>query len=254
MRMNNRLDFKGLDKSIRKQKIVDTAAYLFQKKGYRSTTLDDVSRELNITKAALYHYVSSKDELLSIIYTHTIKNIFMAGTNEVSGLGSPPDEKLKLFIRNHIKNIIIESLPMFSVFFSEENQLPEKDYQKITKEKRRYNRILEEIIEEGVSKGVFKKADAKLQSYAILGMCNWIYKWYKPDLNRYSSDDIADHFVSLLETGYLENKFLEDNRDSRISKPAYKKVKSEDKKQTLNKLKLLCSDVIQLIDEIEKST
>ena len=135
MRMNNRLDFKGLDKSIRKQKIVDTAAYLFQKKGYRSTTLDDVSRELNITKAALYHYVSSKDELLSIIYTHTIKNIFMAGTNEVSGLGSPPDEKLKLFIRNHIKNIIIESLPMFSVFFSEENQLPEKDYQKITKEK-----------------------------------------------------------------------------------------------------------------------
>jgi AcrR family transcriptional regulator len=249
--MNNLLDFKGLDKSIRKQKIVDTAAFLFQKKGYRSTTLDDVSRELKITKAALYHYVSSKDELLSIIYTHTIKNIFMAGTSGVSALGSPPFEKLRLFIRNHIKNIIIESLPMFSVFFSEENQLPEKDYQKITKEKRRYNRILEEIIKEGISKGVFKKVDVKLQSYAILGMCNWIYKWYKPGQAGYTPDQIADHFITILEGGLLKNNLLESGKSSRISKPINKISKSEIKKQTLYDLKRKCIDLIKLIDEEE---
>ena len=251
--MINRHHFKGLDKSVRRQKIIDTATDLFQKKGYSSTSLDDVAKELGVSKAALYHYVSSKDELLSIIYTHSIKNIFM-GTYEMLDMDLPPNEKLRLFIHNHIKNIIIKSLPMFAVFFSEENQLLEKDYQNIRKEKRKYNHILEEIFKEGISKGVFKKVDVKLQSYAILGMCNWIYKWYKPDLNRYSSDDIADHFISLLETGYLKNKLPDDDRGPGTSKPAYKKVKSEDKKQTLNKLKLLCSDVIQLIDEIEKST
>jgi len=249
--MNNRLDFKGLDKSIRKQKIVDTAAFLFQKKGYRSTTLDDVSRELKITKAALYHYVSSKDELLSIIYTHTIKNVFMPGTGGLSALSSTPFEKLRLFIRNHIKNVVIENLPMFSVFSSEENQLPEKDYQKIIKEKRRYNRILEEIIEEGISKGVFKKVDVKLQSYAIMGMCNWVYKWYKSGQTGYTPDQIADHFIAVLERGLLKKNLLESNKSSEISKPINKINNSKIKKKTLYDLKRKCLDLIKLIDEEE---
>jgi len=71
---------------------------------------------------------------------------------------------------------------------------------------------------------------------------------------RQTPEQIANHFIALLETGYLKNKLPDDDRGPGTSKPAYKKVKSEDKKQTLNKLKLLCSDVIQLIDEIEKST
>lgn len=245
-------DFKTLDKSVRRQKIIDTAADLFQKKGYSSTTLDDLAKELGVSKAALYHYVSSKDELLSIIYAHTVKNIFM-GTTEILAMDLPPEEKMRLFVRNHIKNIIIKSLPMFFVFFSEENQLTEKDYQKIRKEKRKYNRILEEIIEEGVSKGVFKKVDARLQSYAILGMSNWIYKWFNPDQSMYTPDQIADHFINFLETGYLRNRLSEQDRDSRISKTMDRKMKSGAKKQTLHKLKRQCTDLIKLIHEVEKT-
>jgi len=71
-KMKRRPDFKMLDKSVRRQKIIDTAADLFQKKGYSSTTLDDVAKELGVSKAAIYHYVSRKDELLSIIFAHSI--------------------------------------------------------------------------------------------------------------------------------------------------------------------------------------
>ena len=46
-------DFKKLDKSLRINRIIDTATRLFHQKGYRSTTLDDVSKELGITKAAV---------------------------------------------------------------------------------------------------------------------------------------------------------------------------------------------------------
>ena len=250
--MRRRPNFKTLDKSVRRQRIIDTAADLFQKRGYSSTTLDDVAKELGVSKAALYHYVSSKDELLSIIYAHTVKNIFM-GTTEILGMDLPPEEKLRLFVLNHIKNIIIKSLPMFFVFFSEENHLSEKDYQKIRKEKRKYNRILEEIIKEGMSKGIFNKGDVKLHSYAILGMCNWIYKWYKADQKMYTSDQIADHFIDLLEAGYLKQKLLKGDRELEISRPANKKLKSKAKRQTLGNLKRQCLGVIQLIDEIEKS-
>jgi len=249
--MKSQYPFKTLDKSVRKQKIIDVAADLFQKKGYSSTTLDDVAKVLWISKAALYHYVSSKDELLSTIYTQAFNNIFM-DTNKISSMDLPPDEKLRLILENHIKNIIIKSLPMFSVFFSEETQLPVKDYQKIREEKRKYNRIVEEIIGEGISKGIFKKVDAKLQAHAILGMCNWIYKWYKPNPKMHTPEQIANHFIFLLETGYLKNKVLDGERDSEVPQRANKKGKTEVKKQTLDKLKRQCMDLIELIEEVMK--
>jgi len=203
--MEDHQNFKGLDRSVRKQKIIDTAAVLFHKKGYTSTSLDDVAGALGITKAALYHYVGSKDELLSIIYTQAFENVFR-DTHEISGMDLAPDEKLRRIIRNHIKNIIIKDLAMFSVFFSEESQLPENDFRKIGEEKKRYTRIIRDILDEGVARGLFRPVDSRLQAYAILGLCNWIYKWYRTDRVLYKPEQIADHFIALLEEGYLADR------------------------------------------------
>jgi len=249
--MDNQQNFKGLDKSIRKQKIIDTAAVLFHRKGYSSTSLDDVSKELGITKAAIYHYIKNKDELLSIIYTQAFENIFR-DTYEISAMELSPEEKLRRIIRNHIHNIIIKDLSMFSVFFSEETQLPKKDFQKIRKEKKKYTNIIEEIINEGISKRFFKKVDPKLQAYAILGMCNWIYKWYNTDRAIYRPDQIADHFISLLEIGYLRNNRKVSFENLALSEGTHKKSKFEIKKQIYQKLKLQCKSLIDLIDELEK--
>ena len=238
-------EFKSLDKSIRKQKIIDTAASLFHRKGYVSTTLDDVAGELGISKAALYHYVGSKDELLSIIYTQAFENVFR-DTYEISGMDLSPDEKLRLIIRNHINNIIIKDLSMFSVFFSEESQLPEKDFKQIRAEKKKYTRMVEEIIAEGISQGMFKKTDPNLQAYAILGMCNWIYKWYKPEKTSYTPNQIADHFIALLQNGYLEppapgvaTEIDNAARELKTDKPILKDLKAQ------------CSRLIELIEKLE---
>ena len=125
----NESGFRGLDKSLRIQKITDTAAELFHKKGYRSTTLDDVSKELGITKAALYHYVSSKEKLLSRIYIQALENIFR-NTYKIAGKELPPDVRLRLIIQNHIKGIIIQSISMFSVFFYRRKSVAREGVQK----------------------------------------------------------------------------------------------------------------------------
>ncbi len=243
-------EFKGLDKSIRKQKIIDTAASLFHRKGYASTTLDDVAGELGISKAALYHYVGSKDELLSIIYTQAFEHVFK-DTYEISGMDLPPDEKLRFIIRNHINNIIIKDLSMFSVFFSEESQLPEKDFKKIREEKKKYTRIVEEIISEGISQGMFKKTDSNLQAYAILGMCNWIYKWYKPEKTNYTPDQIAAHFISLLQNGYLDPSASDVSTQIDTAAKAQKSKKLKSEKPILKDLKDQCRRLIELIEKLE---
>jgi AcrR family transcriptional regulator len=244
-------NFKGLDKSLRLQKIIDTATELFHKKGYRATTLDDVSSELGITKAALYHYVSSKEELLYIIYIQALENIFR-NTSKISAMDLPADEKLRLIIRNHVKDIIIQSVSMFSVFFNEENQLSQKDFKKTQEEKKKYNRVVEKIIEDGISQGLFRDFDPRLQANAIIGMCNWVYKWYKQGHSPYTPDQIAGHFVNLLETGYLKK----DNQKKQVfleNSGSSKKRGNLPDRGNYYKLKLQCRALIKIIDEIEKS-
>jgi len=139
---------------------------------------------------------------------------------------------------------------MFSVFFTEENQLPEKEFRKIRREKRKYTRIVEEIIEEGISQGLFRKSDPKLQAFALIGMCNWVYKWYKPGPDSYTPEQIADYFVSLLERGYLKSD-MEGMSDVPKSLQV-EKEKAGSKKERYQTLRAKCTELSKIIDEMEK--
>ena len=248
--MKDQPAFRELDKSLKIQKIVDTAAELFHKKGYRSTTLDDIAKELGVTQAALYHYVPSKEKLLSLIYIQVLENS-LQGINAIWHKDLAPDEKLRLILQNHIKGIIIQSLSMMSVFFSEENQLPELDFRKIQEEKRKYNDIIEKVLEEGMAQGLFRKADPKLHAQGIIGMCNWIYKWYKPGHTAYSPDEIAEHLGALLEKGYLMGNEELEPRYFQIKENS-KEIKRKDANQIFFKLKEQCKGLLGLLEDLEK--
>jgi len=243
--MNLQPDFKSLDRSLRKQRIIDTAVRVFHEKGYRAATLDDVAKDLGITKAALYHYVSSKEELLSIIYIQVLEGSFQSAY-QIGERDLSPPEKLRMLIRHHIKHIIAENLAMLAVFFSEENQLPEKDFHKIRQEKRKYSSVVERVIEDGRAQGYFRDTDTHLQAFAIIGMCNWLYKWYKPGDASWEPDDVADHFIDLLEHGYLREK----------DKPGDAEMEARTsptrKRELLNELKTQLHNITEAIEELEK--
>jgi len=241
--MERQTDFKGLDKSMRKRRIVDTAIRIFHEKGYRAATLDDVAKELGLTKAALYHYVASKKDLLSIIYIQALESFF-ATVYEIGERDLAPPEKLRLLIRHHIKHIVIENLPMFAVFFSEENELPEKDCQKIREEKRKFTRVVEGVIEAGIAQGCFRSVNARLQAYAIIGMCNWLYRWYKPGESPYAPDEIADHFIDLLENGFLRAEGADERLAPAESMPR--------KRELIEKMKQESDTLYELIKDLEK--
>ncbi len=236
---------------MRIQRIIDTATEFFHQKGYRATTLEDVADEIGITKAALYHYVSSKENLLSIIYIKALESIFK-NTNKIAEMNLPPDEKMRLIIRNHVKNISIKSLSILSVFFAEENQLSLADFKKIQAEKKKYNQILEQIIQEGIEQKIFRDTDLNLQTYGILGACNWIYKWYKAEHTPYTPEQIAEHIIKLLERGYLapagsDTQAIEGEEQVEV----IMQKNGSEKKRVLGELRAQCRILIDLIDKIE---
>ncbi|MDX9786321.1 MAG: TetR/AcrR family transcriptional regulator [Desulfobacterales bacterium] len=243
--MNARDNFKQLDKSLRLQSIIDTAIDIFHRMGYRAATLDNVASELGITRSALYHYVSSKEDLLATIYLQT-SDRFFAKAYEIGDSDLSPLEKLHAFLRHNLKRIV-ENLAMFVVFFNEQAELPAKEASRIAEEKRKYTAVVEKILEQGMAEGVFRRSPPKLMAYAILGMCNWTYKWYKPGRDGQSPEEIADHFIALIERGILADKSGRSASFQRKRREEARRI-TDELKEKGERLNNLISDLQTILD------
>lgn len=58
-----------------KENIITAALRLFLTRGYKSVSLIDVATEVGVTKGGIYHYFSSKDELLQVAFHFLIEHI-----------------------------------------------------------------------------------------------------------------------------------------------------------------------------------
>ena len=186
----------------KKVSILGEALKLFAEKGYHSTTLDEVAKRLGVTKAALYYYFDNKAQIIRVIMRKHIDNM----TQSVKLVSSEltPKDKLREFIRCHVKNVTT-SLDDTKILFEQINALPPKTRQSIENKEREYDRALQVILQEGIDDGSFKIDDVKVISYAIIGLCNWTYRWYKPD-GRLTPDKLSDIIISLVENGLLADR------------------------------------------------
>ena len=113
--------------------------------------------------------------------------------------------------------------------------------------------MIEKIIEEGMTEGQFHKTDPKLQAYAIIGMCNWIYKWYSPGKTRFSPEQIGEHFIHLLEAGYLltdSNHLIAHGTESFKKKGRSKKAQREQIHREIKKLTLRLNELIADLEKL----
>ena len=67
---------------------------------------------------------------------------------------------------------------------------------------RRYDSMIEEIYESGMNAGVFRQMPVHIAVSGLLGMCNWLYIWYK-EQGALPAEQIAAYCGDLLANGYL---------------------------------------------------
>jgi len=58
--------------------LLDAAATCFMDKGYQGASLDDVARHMGATKGRIYHYFSSKSELMHAVRKRAMEINFAA--------------------------------------------------------------------------------------------------------------------------------------------------------------------------------
>ena len=186
-------------KRLTQKAIVDTAAELFARDGFGATSLDDIASVLGVTKGALYYHVRNKEEILRLIYL-TVLTASEEPLQHITEADLSPVEKLRHAVEHQVA-VAADRSPAMIVFYREHPHLTGPFAKEITLRKKAYEQYFEHIIEEGQSAGAFQmNVDPKIATFGLLGMCNWLSQWYRPE-GEYTHQHIAAMFVNMIGSG-----------------------------------------------------
>ncbi len=96
-----------------RERILETALELFAQSGYLGTSMNDIAKQLGITKAALYKHYASKQEILDSIVERMNKMDY-ARAEEYEMPETEPDGFAEAYLRTPTEKIRAYSLAQFA--------------------------------------------------------------------------------------------------------------------------------------------
>jgi AcrR family transcriptional regulator len=178
--------------------IRDVALKLFLEKGYAETSIRDIAASAGINSATLYHYFPSKEAILSNIVSRNWNEIFDGLSDRMSAAtdGNWTD-KLRAFVEFHAKWHCMH--PEVRILSTDMRSLDEPARRNRSAKRDEFERLLRDLLQEGVTAGEFAVQDVKVTSYAILQMITGIVAWYRPH-GRLNPDDISALYWDMISS------------------------------------------------------
>ncbi len=182
---------------LRRRAILNEAGRQFARRGFHATSLDEVAKSLRLTKAGLYHYVDTKEQLLYECYLVSLERAEQC-VREASEQGRNGLDKLCIYMRNMLG--AFDQPEGYFALLTDITAL-DQDHQKVLRRKgRAVDEALRTFIEEGMRDASVRSCDAAVIEFAIQGALNWIPKWYSGH-GRKNVAQIIEDFIDLFSNG-----------------------------------------------------
>ena len=168
----------------RRTQIYLAASKLFVEKGFDGTSMSDIAAAVKITKAGLYHFVESKEDLLNVIVSFGMDELHRDVIVPAREVDDPLD-RLKLIIGNHLENVGRVSTdagnPM-TIISDETSGLSEANRLVIERRKREYFDFVRATLDALKADGRLATGiNTTVATFSLLGMILWMARWRRPD-------------------------------------------------------------------------
>jgi len=184
------------------REICRVAARVFYEKGYDGASMQDIAEAVGLTKAGLYHHVSSKDMLLFEIMNYGMDILEEAVLAKVKDI-QDPREKLRQTILGHIDLVVRARDMEITVILHENRSLKGNLRKQINARKRAYIEYLEGLIARVQERsGMPPRLSPHIAAFAVLGMINWLYRWYHLE-GPVKEEEISSAYVDFFFRGLL---------------------------------------------------
>ena len=163
----------------KRAQILSTAERLFHAQGYAHTTMEQIVRELGVTKPYVYYYFHNKLEIFETLSWAPTVECFTSMDFE-EGDTRPAHEKVMAGLERLIRATIAGYPAAF--FPYREPQVYRPEY--MAAQKRIANHFYERLcslLEQGRAEGRFDFDDTRVTAQAACSLPGFLYNWYRPD-------------------------------------------------------------------------
>lgn len=182
-------------KDMRLAKIYLKAAEIIEREGYDATSLGDIAKAVGLTKAGLYHYIPSKDNLLFGIMNYGMDRVDEVVIDPTRSIADPV-VRLRTFISNYF-NLIIEDGQAMTIVITETQGLAPEQHRIIARRRRLFYDYLRDLIQEIKQAGIAPVLDVSVTTHSIFGVIISFAQWYRPG-GRLSLPQIIDLITELI--------------------------------------------------------
>jgi AcrR family transcriptional regulator len=184
----------------RRAEILQAAAKVFHQRGFHAARIQDVADELGMQKGSLYHYITSKEDLVQGLVAGAIERM-IEETGSILATGHSARQKLAMAIDAHLRRTL-EDRHIWGIIEREDLELLNRnspaDIRVLVKQ---YEGMWDRIVAEGVESGEFDPSlDQRVTVQALLAMCTNILKWFNPD-GRLPAQEVARIYAEIVLRG-----------------------------------------------------
>jgi len=195
--------------------IYRTAAQIILRKGYDATSVNDIANALGMTKAGLYHYINGKKELLFDIMNFGLDELDEEVVTPAKSIADT-SARLRFIIANNAR-LVTRGQGAITILVDEITALTPAQNRKITRRKRAYFVSLRNILNQLKAEGKLHDVDATAATFSLLGMINWLSRWYRQD-GTLTEEQAAEQIVKIALHGLMRPESSASRRGLRVVK------------------------------------
>jgi AcrR family transcriptional regulator len=153
------------------------AVRLFTERGYDATSMEDLARALGIGKSAIYHHVSSKEELLRLATGRALDGLFGVAA-AVEGSPGRAIERLERLVRGSVEVLAAEQPFVTLLLRVHGNTRTERE---ALARRRQFDQFTASLVKQAVADGDLRPdIDPGVTARLLFGLVNSVSEWYRP--------------------------------------------------------------------------
>ena len=159
------------------ESLLTVAVTVFNERGYDGTSMEDLAQRLGISKSAIYHHVTSKDELLRLAMDRALDGLFEV-LERTRRLDARAVDKLEHLVRGSV-GVLQERLPYVTLLLRARGNTEVE--RAALNRRRQFDRYVAGLVRQAEADGDIRPdVDPAVTARLLFGMVNSLVEWYRP--------------------------------------------------------------------------
>lgn len=181
------------------ERLLAVCVEVFNRHGYDATSMAMLGDALGLSKAAIYHHVQSKEQLLGLALERALGALEAMVATTLTSPG-PAAARLQEFIRSTAE-LLVDELPYVTLLLRLHGNTPTE--LRAMERRRQITRDVEELVVEAQRAGdVRTDVSARILSRLLLGEINSVVEWYRPG-SSLPAHDVVDAVATVVSDSLL---------------------------------------------------